>query len=112
MRHASVLALLRRSVLANPRATGLLAGKQGKFMNVINSQAKSDCIEGSDAPSESAVSKMTAEILPACFLLGIISGFTAFVAFGQAILPGLIAAVLGAFFGLFFACEDSSTAGK
>jgi len=81
-------------------------------MNVINSQAQSDSIEAADAPSESAVAKMTAEILPACFLLGIIAGFTAFVACGQAILPALIAAVLGVLLGLFFACEESSTAGK
>jgi hypothetical protein len=76
-------------------------------MNLIHSQAPSDSADPSDAPSESAVAKMTAEILPTCFLLGIIAGFTAFVACGQAILPAMIAAVLGALFGLVFACEES-----
>ncbi len=94
-----------RSAATNLRGSRLLTATQGKFMNVINSQAQSDSIESADSSSESASSKMTAEILPACFLLGIIAGFTAFVACGQAILPGIFAAVLGALLGLFFACE-------
>ena len=78
-------------------------------MNVINSQTQSDATDPFQTPDESSVAKMTAEILPACFLLGIIAGFTAFVIFGQAILPALVAAVAGVFLGLFFACEENST---
>ena len=77
-------------------------------MNVVNSQIRSDGAENDDMPSESSASLMTAEILPACFLLGIISGFTAFVAFGQAIMPGMVAAVIGGLMGLFFACGEGS----
>ena len=76
-------------------------------MNVINSQAGSDAADRFE-PDESNVSKMTAEILPACFLLGIIAGFSAFVLFGQAILPALVAAFVGAMLGLFFACDGRS----
>jgi hypothetical protein len=51
---------------------------------------------------------MTGDILPACFLLGIIAGFSAFVAFGQAVLPAMVAAVVGALVGLFFACDETA----
>lgn len=78
-------------------------------MNVMNSQIRSEGADNADTQSDSSASLMTAEILPACFLLGIIAGFAAFVAFGQAILPGMIAAVIGALIGLFFACEDGSS---
>ena len=77
-------------------------------MNVFSSQTQSDTTAAYDTPNESSVAKMTADILPACSLLGIIAGFAAFVAFGQAVLPALIAAVVGALLGLFFACEKNS----
>jgi hypothetical protein len=83
------------------------SAKQGLQMNVINSQVGSDAVDQFE-PDESDVSKMTAEILPACFLLGIIAGFSAFVLFGQAILPAIVAAFMGAMLGLFFACDGRS----
>ena len=77
-------------------------------MNALNSQVRSDATETPDNKGDSPASEMTSEILPACFLLGIIAGFSAFVAFGQAVLPAMIAAVIGALVGLFFACEGGS----
>jgi hypothetical protein len=75
-------------------------------MNVLNSQLQPDATDNPDQHGDSAVTTLTAEIVPACSLLGIISGFVAFVAFGQSILPALIAAVFGAMIGLFFACDE------
>jgi hypothetical protein len=77
-------------------------------MNVLNSQLQPEVTDPSERPGDSGVTKMTAEIVPTCSLLGIISGFVAFVAFGQLILPALIAAVFGALLGLFFACDEES----
>jgi hypothetical protein len=78
-------------------------------MNVLDSHANAEAVDRIDSSDKSAVSKLTADILPACFLLGIISGFSAFVAFGQAIFPGLVAAAIGVFLGLFFACDENRT---
>ena len=84
-------------------------------MNAVHSQAdgnSSNSLQDHEARSEN---NLTGEILPSCFLMGIISGFSVFVAFGQAIFPGLVAAVIGALFGVFFACDENhnrSTSGR
>jgi len=78
-------------------------------MNVLNSQIQPDATDHSEPRYESSASNLTAEILPACSLLGIIAGFIAFVAFGQAILPAMVAGVIGVLLGLFFACGQKSS---
>jgi hypothetical protein len=79
-------------------------------MNAYHSPAPSNATDQFETAGESADSQSTTDLLPACFLLGIIAGFAAFVAFGQAIFPAIIAAILGALIGLFFACEEDGTA--
>ena len=84
-------------------------------MNAVNPQAHANSTDSTETGEEREENKLTAEILPSCFLMGIISGFAVFVAFGQAIFPGLVAAVIGALFGVFFACDENhnhSTAGR
>jgi hypothetical protein len=75
-------------------------------MNALHSSTQSDATDPLEAADESDASDLTSDILPSCFLLGIIAGFAAFVAFSQAVLPALVAAVLGALGGLLFACEE------
>jgi hypothetical protein len=75
-------------------------------MNVINSQLHPEATGLSDPPAGSSVTKLTGEVLPACWLFGIMTGFAAFVAFRQAILPAVFAAIIGALLGVFFACDE------
>jgi hypothetical protein len=74
-------------------------------MNVCNAQNHSDATARPDVSEESSASDDSVDILPCCFLLAIIAGFAAFVAFGLAILPAIVASGIGALLGLFFACD-------
>jgi hypothetical protein len=74
-------------------------------MNMYNSSTQSDSSDTFDRSHASSEADLAADILPSCFLIGIIAGFAAFVVFKQAIIPAVVAAVIGALLGLFFACE-------